>query len=44
MTAAEPQVEELVKLRNFASLSIPQAAATLGISPRTAGRRHGRFW
>jgi RNA polymerase sigma factor (TIGR02999 family) len=36
LTVAEPQVAELVKLRYFAGLSIPQAAATLGISPRTA--------
>jgi RNA polymerase sigma factor (TIGR02999 family) len=33
---ADPQAAELVKLRYFAGLSIPQAAAVLGISPRTA--------
>ena len=33
---ADPQAAELVKLRYFAGLSIPQAAATLGISPRNA--------
>jgi RNA polymerase sigma factor (TIGR02999 family) len=34
--AAEPEVAELVKLRYFAGLTIPQAAAYLRISPRTA--------
>ena len=38
LTAAEPRVAELVTLRYFAGLSLPQAAATLGISPRTADR------
>ena len=33
---ADPQAAELVKLRYFAGLSIPQAAAALGISPRGA--------
>ena len=32
------QAAELVKLRYFAGLTLPQAAETLGISPRTAGR------
>jgi len=32
----EPEVAALVKLRYFASLTIPQAAAALGVSPRTA--------
>ena len=36
LEATEPQVAELVKLRYFASLTIPQAAAHLGIAPRTA--------
>jgi RNA polymerase sigma factor (TIGR02999 family) len=36
LTAVEPQVAELVKLRYFAGLTIPQAAAALGISPRSA--------
>jgi RNA polymerase sigma factor (TIGR02999 family) len=36
LAAAEPQVAELVKLRYFAGLSVPQAAATLGVSLRTA--------
>src|SRR5437762_13726883 len=33
---ADPQAAELVKLRYFAGLSIPQAAAALGVSPRGA--------
>jgi RNA polymerase sigma factor (TIGR02999 family) len=32
----DPQAAELVKLRYFAGLSIPQAAAVLGVSPRSA--------
>jgi RNA polymerase sigma factor (TIGR02999 family) len=46
LTATEPQVAELVKLRYFAGLSIPQAAATLGISPRTADAwwAYARAW
>jgi RNA polymerase sigma factor (TIGR02999 family) len=36
LTRADPQAAELVKLRYFAGLSIPQAAAILGISPRSA--------
>lgn len=46
LTAAEPKVAELVKLRYFAGLSIPQAAATLGISPRTADAwwAYARAW
>jgi RNA polymerase sigma factor (TIGR02999 family) len=33
---ADPQAAQLVKLRYFAGLSIPQAAAALGVSPRSA--------
>jgi RNA polymerase sigma factor (TIGR02999 family) len=36
LSETEPQVAELVKLRYFAGLTIPQAAAQLKISPRTA--------
>jgi len=36
LAVAEPHVAELVKLRYFVGLTIPQAAAQLGISPRTA--------
>jgi RNA polymerase sigma factor (TIGR02999 family) len=36
LASADPQAAELVKLRYFAGLSIPQAAAALGISPRNA--------
>jgi RNA polymerase sigma factor (TIGR02999 family) len=36
LAAADPQVAELVKLRYFAGLTIPQTANHLGISPRTA--------
>jgi RNA polymerase sigma factor (TIGR02999 family) len=36
LEATEPKVAELVKLRYFAGLTIPQAAAQLQISPRTA--------
>jgi RNA polymerase sigma factor (TIGR02999 family) len=36
LAAKEPKVAELVKLRYFAGLTIPQAAAQLQISPRTA--------
>ncbi len=32
----EPRVAELVKLRYFAGLTIPQAAGVLGVAPRTA--------
>jgi len=36
LAQADPQAAELVKLRYFAGLSIPQAAVTLGVSPRSA--------
>jgi RNA polymerase sigma factor (TIGR02999 family) len=36
LSAADPQAAQLVKLRYYAGLSIPQAAEALGISPRSA--------
>ncbi|HKA05818.1 MAG TPA: ECF-type sigma factor [Gemmataceae bacterium] len=36
LAESEPQVAELVKLRYFTGLSIPDAAEALGVSPRTA--------
>ena len=36
LAAAEPEVAELVRLRYFAGLTIPQAAAVLCVAPRTA--------
>jgi RNA polymerase sigma factor (TIGR02999 family) len=36
LAAADPQAAELVKLRYFAGLTVPQAAEALGVSPRTA--------
>jgi RNA polymerase sigma factor (TIGR02999 family) len=45
LAAAEPQVAELVKLRYFAGLTVPQAAA-LGVAPRTADAwwAYARAW
>jgi RNA polymerase sigma factor (TIGR02999 family) len=34
----QPQAAQLVQLRSFAGLSIPDAARTLGVAPRTADR------
>ena len=36
LTEKDPQSAELVKLRYFAGLTIPQAAEILGVSPRKA--------
>jgi RNA polymerase sigma factor (TIGR02999 family) len=43
---ADPQAAELVKLRYFAGLSIPQAATALGVSPRSADAlwAYARAW
>jgi RNA polymerase sigma factor (TIGR02999 family) len=46
LAAVAPQKAELVKLRFFAGMTIPQAAAMLGISHATAERHwtYARFW
>jgi RNA polymerase sigma factor (TIGR02999 family) len=36
LAAADPEAAELVKLRYFAGLTVPEAAGVLGVSPRTA--------
>jgi RNA polymerase sigma factor (TIGR02999 family) len=36
LSAADPQAAELVKLRYFTGLTVAEAAAILGVSPRTA--------
>jgi RNA polymerase sigma factor (TIGR02999 family) len=44
--AVDSQAAELVRLRYFAGLSIPQAAAVLGVAPRSADRMwaYARAW
>jgi RNA polymerase sigma factor (TIGR02999 family) len=46
LAAADPQAAELVKLRYFVGLSVPDAAATMNISPRSAERlwTYARAW
>jgi RNA polymerase sigma factor (TIGR02999 family) len=46
LAATDPQAARLVELRYFAGLSIPEAAQTLGVSPRTADRlwAFARVW
>jgi RNA polymerase sigma factor (TIGR02999 family) len=46
LAAADPQAAELVKLRYFAGLSVPEAAAALGLTTRTAERlwAYARAW
>jgi RNA polymerase sigma factor (TIGR02999 family) len=46
LAAADPQAEQLVRLRYFAGLTIPQAAEVLGVSPRTADSlwAYARVW
>ena len=38
LASADPEAAQLVQLRYFAGLPIPEAARTLGVSPRTADR------
>jgi RNA polymerase sigma factor (TIGR02999 family) len=46
LTAADPMAAELVKLRYFAGLSLPQAAEAMGIGARSADRlwAYARAW
>jgi RNA polymerase sigma factor (TIGR02999 family) len=46
LAAADPQAAELVKLRYFVGLSIPEAAEVLKLSPRSADRlwAYARAW
>ena len=46
LEAEDPLKARLVKLRYFAGLSLPEAAAALGLSERTAGRHwaYARAW
>ena len=46
LAAVDAQAAQLVQLRYFAGLSIPDAAQTLGVSPRTADRlwAFARVW
>lgn len=46
LAAVQPQAAELVELLYFAGLTLPEAAQTLGVSPRTAGRlwTYARAW
>jgi RNA polymerase sigma factor (TIGR02999 family) len=46
LAAAHPKAGELVKLRYFAGLTIPEAAEALGVSPRTADSywAYARAW
>ena len=46
LAAADPQAAELVKLRYFVGLSVPEAAATMSISTRSAERlwTYARAW
>jgi RNA polymerase sigma factor (TIGR02999 family) len=46
LASADPQAAQLVQLRYFAGLSIPEAAQVLGVSPRSADRlwAYARVW
>jgi RNA polymerase sigma factor (TIGR02999 family) len=46
LASVDPQATQLVQLRYFAGLAIPEAAKVLGVSPRTADRlwAFARVW
>ena len=46
LTASDPQAADVVKLRYFAGLTIPQTAEILGVSPRTVNSlwAYARAW
>jgi RNA polymerase sigma factor (TIGR02999 family) len=46
LAAADPRAAQVVKLRFFAGLTVPETAAALGISPRTADNdwAYARAW
>ena len=46
LASTDPRAAQLVQLRYFAGLSIPEAAQSLGISPRSADRlwAYARVW
>ena len=46
LASADPKAAQLVQLRYFAGLSIPEAAQALGVSPRSADRlwAYARAW
>jgi RNA polymerase sigma factor (TIGR02999 family) len=46
LTSVDPQAAQLIQLRYFAGLPIPEAAKALGVSPRTADRlwAFARVW
>jgi RNA polymerase sigma factor (TIGR02999 family) len=46
LAAVDKMAAELVQLRYFAGLTLPEAAEVLGVSPRTAGRlwAYARAW
>jgi RNA polymerase sigma factor (sigma-70 family) len=46
LTGVDKMAAEVVQLRYFAGLTLPEVAQTLGVSPRTAGRlwSYARAW
>ena len=46
LAKVDPQAAQLVKLRYFAGMSIPEAADAFGVAPRTADRLwvYARAW